>query len=105
MCVVLTPGVLVGLASELDQSVGLGVPEDGTCIGLMELLRALRSELGVDGALREAAVGPRRPERKVEPLSGTLKKSLSIYKINDLFFVINIYSIYIENPLSIQQGL
>lgn len=57
-----TPGVLVGLASELDQSVELGVPEEGTCRGLIELLRALRRELGVDGALREAAVGPSRPE-------------------------------------------
>lgn len=66
VCIFLTPGVLVGLASELDQSVGLGVPEEGTCRGLIELLRALRRELGVDGALREAAVGPSRPETYVE---------------------------------------
>jgi len=52
--------VLAGLASELDQRVGLGVPEEGVCNGLMELLRALRREL-VECPVMEAVVGPRRP--------------------------------------------
>lgn len=52
--------MLAGLASELDQRVELGVPEEGVCNGLMELLRALRREL-VECPVMEAAVGPRRP--------------------------------------------
>lgn len=54
------PGVLAGLASELGQRLGLGVPEVDVCNGLMELLRALRREL-VESPVMEAVVGPSRP--------------------------------------------